>query len=219
MFENLSVGERIKRLRKKAGYNAETVAEKIGVSRATMYRYENNEIKKIPSTVLEPLAALLDTTPEFIMGWSDGETKSSSEPSDAFPLESVVYLPIIGVVRAGVGGIAFEEPLGEEFIETNVLKGHSKSEFFWLKVKGDSMEPRLFDGDLVLVRKQSSIDSGVYAVVIIDDEEGVVKRVTYDENAITLHSQNPAYPPRVFSGKDILKIRIVGQVVRSQSIF
>lgn len=212
-----TISERIKKRRKELYLKADDVADAIGVSRATLYRYENQDIQKIPTRILDPLAEVLHTTPEYIMGWEEKEKEFLEK--ETFLFENLTSLPIIGTVRAGVGGIAYEESLGEEYIQTSVLRGHNPDDFFWLRVRGDSMEPRLFDGDLVLVRKESSIDSGIYAVVLVDDEEGVVKRVTYDEHSITLHSQNPCYPPRTFKGKEILRVRIVGRVIKSQSNF
>ena len=81
------------------------------------------------------------------------------------------------------------------------------------------MEPRLYEGDLVLVRKQTSVDSGSYAVVVIDDDEGVVKKVEYDKKSITLLSQNHNYPPRKFTDDDVQRVRIIGKVIESKSKF
>ena len=212
-----TLGSRIKQRRKALGLSADLVAEQIGVSRATFYRYESPENLKIPTSVLKPLSEILKTSQDFLMGTDAAREKWLEE--NTIPISKITYLPIIGVVRAGSGGITYEDNLGQEFIETEALKGHSPNEFFWTKVKGDSMEPRLFEDDLVLVRKQTSVDSGTYAVVLVDDEEGVVKKITYDENSITLHSQNHNYPPRIFKGKEVLRVRVVGQVIKSQSTF
>ncbi len=207
---------RIKAMRRTLGLSAEEVAKYIGVSRATYYRYEGSEDQKIPTKILIPLSEVLKTTPQALIG---DETESRWIEENTLPVNEVTYLPIIGIVRAGVGGITFEEELGTEFVETSSIKGHSPSEFFWTRVKGDSMEPRLYENDLVLVRKQTSVNNGEYAIVLVDDEEGVVKRVTYDETSVTLHSQNHNYPPRVFEGKEVLRLRIVGKVIKSQSTF
>ena len=67
----MEIYERIKQRRKEIGLSAEKVAEKLGISPATMYRYENNEIKKFPIDILKPLADVLHTTPSYLMGWTD----------------------------------------------------------------------------------------------------------------------------------------------------
>ena len=80
------------------------------------------------------------------------------------------------------------------------------------KVKGDSMYPKIEDEDIVVVRKQSSVDSGQIAVVLIDNEDGLVKKVIYDKDTIELHSINPEYQTKIFNGKDVLRVSIVGLV-------
>lgn len=67
----MTIGDRIKRCRLSVGYSAETVAEKLCISPATMYRYENGDIVKMPARLLEPLSQILNTTPAYIMGWSE----------------------------------------------------------------------------------------------------------------------------------------------------
>jgi len=68
----MTTGERMKHRRKELGLSAEYVADKLGVSPSTIYRYENGDIEKQPGDILEPLAKILKTTPSFLMGWSEG---------------------------------------------------------------------------------------------------------------------------------------------------
>ena len=151
----ISIGTKIKARRKALNLSVDYVAEAIGVSRATLYRYESPDMYRIPATCLVPLSEVLKVSQDFFLG--DDPEDDTWLDEHATPMKQIVNLPIIGIVRAGVGGIIYEESLGEEFVESSVLKGYSQNEFFWLKVKGDSMEPRLFEDDLVLVRKQTSI--------------------------------------------------------------
>ena len=74
------------------------------------------------------------------------------------------------------------------------------------------MIPKFEEGDLALVRYQQSVDSGSYAVALIDDDNGVIKRVMYGANWIELQSLNPMYSPRRFEGKDVTRVRIFGLV-------
>lgn len=67
----MSIGDRVKECRIKLGYSAEQVAEKLGISPATEYRYENGDISKMPAKLIAPLASFLSTTPQFLMGWTD----------------------------------------------------------------------------------------------------------------------------------------------------
>lgn len=81
------------------------------------------------------------------------------------------------------------------------------------------MEPALYEGDLVLVRKQTSVDNGRMAVVLVGGEEGLVKKVFYGPDWIELHSLNPAYPVRRFDGPDVVQVAVVGLVTESKRKF
>ena len=144
-------------------------------------------------------------------------------PTGAIPISPIEYaIPIVGVVRAGIGGAAHEDIEGYESVSKSELNGHDTSEYFWLRVKGDSMEPELFEGDLVLVHKQTSVDSGTLAVVLVDDiadSEGLVKIVHYGPDWIELVSNNENYPPRRFDKQEVLRIYVVGAVVQSKRIY
>lgn len=129
-----------------------------------------------------------------------------------------VLIPLIGRVAAGYACRA--ENNITEYIRADRDVINEGYEYFWLEVKGDSMEPELREGDLVLVREQNTLDARCYAVVIVDDEDGLVKRVDIEEGSkITLSSVNPYYPPRVFENKDANRVRIVGRVVEVKRRF
>ena len=84
-----------------------------------------------------------------------------------------------------------------------------------LRVQGDSMYPIFMEDDLLLVRCQPIVQSGEYAVVLIDGEEGVVKQFMQRNSMIELRSVNPLYPPRRFEGADMERLRIFGLVKKS----
>lgn len=119
-------------------------------------------------------------------------------------------VPIIGTVRCGPGGLALEDIQGYEGADVS-----NADDYFYLRAVGDSMEPQIFDGDLVLVHIQPDVDNGALAIVIIDGEEGTLKKYIKKENAVVLQAFNPAYHPRVLVGEEMQKIRIAGKVVQS----
>lgn len=124
--------------------------------------------------------------------------------------EQMIELPILGEVSAGYGKYADNEIIGTQYVPLNWLSGNEPHVL--LRVKGDSMIPKFEEGDLALVRYQQSVDSGSYAVALIDDDNGVIKRVMYGANWIELQSLNPMYSPRRFEGKDVTRVRIFGLV-------
>ena len=120
-------------------------------------------------------------------------------------------VPIVGSVRCGVGGLAYQDMQGSEVADVA-----DPWHYFYLRVEGDSMTPDIRPGDLALVRIQPDIENGQLAVVIIDDEEGVLKKFKQDGQTVVLQSFNPAYEPRVFVGEEIRRIRIAGRVVETK---
>lgn len=211
----MTIGERIKERRKQLGLTVDELAERLGKNRATIYRYESNDIEKLPTTVLEPLAKALDVTPAYLMGWLKPSQAKSLTPNDI--RANTVPVPLVGRVAAGLSCHAEDNIEGYILTDSEIL--HEGYDYFWLTVTGDSMEPELHDGDRVLVREQETLDTECYAVVRIDGEDGVVKRVRIDRNKITLTSVNPYYPPRVFEHEQMNTVAVVGKVISSQRIY
>ncbi len=221
----MTLGDLIKQFRCDENLTMDDFARISGLSKSYISMLEKNENprSKLPITpttkTLEAAAKAMSMTVSDVLDKLNGVKKKISERIDMIPVGELVNIRVVGVVRAGFGGLAYDCDMGTETVSASSLAGFDVNDFFYLKVKGDSMEPRLYEGDLVLVRRQSSVDSGNYAVVTIDDEEGVIKKVEYDKNSITLISQNHNYPPRVFKDADVKRIRVIGKVIESKSKF
>lgn len=199
----MEIFERVKRRRKELGLSAEDVAEQIGISAATMYRYEKNDIKKFPTEILKPLAKALRTTPAYLMGWSE---------------ETSTRIPVLGKVVAGIPIEAVEEVIDYEEITPDMA---NKGEYFALQIKGNSMEPKFSEGDVVIVRKQNDVDSGDIAIVLVNGNEATVKKIKKFENGINLIPTNPAFDVITYSNEEIekLPVRIIGKVVELRAKF
>lgn len=208
----MNIGNRLRDLRNKKGMTQEAVGERLGVNKATVNRYETGVID-IKRTIAIKLADILNSNPAYIMGWSDDPAPIITHlPKNMRFLEnaSQINVPVIGRVAAGLSCYAEENIVEyEPFPASEIVPGE---EYVCLRVVGDSMYPKFEEGDTVLVRVQPSVDSGSYAVVIIDGEDGVIKRVVYDDDYIELQSINPMYPPRRFEGADVLRIHVFGLV-------
>ena len=197
--------KRIKARREELGMSQEELATKLGYkSRSTINKIEMGK-NDITQSKIKAFAQALNTTPAYLMGWEDNNSiDSNNEREDTIPI------PIVGEVAAGMGRIADNHTIGYMNIPSSWLS--SAEEHVLLKISGDSMEPEMHSGDLALIRYQSSVDSGSYAVALIDDENGVIKRVLYGKGWIELQSTNTMYAPRRFEGEDLSRIRIFGLV-------
>lgn len=203
----MSIGDRIKNRRKEIGMSAETLGEKIGKAKTTIYRYESGDIMKVPSTILESIAQALNVTPAYLMGWDDAKLHKG-------------ILPVVHTKIRLLGSVACGEPIfADEEFDSYVEAGSDIKADFCVRASGDSMiGARINDGDIVFVREQSMVNNGEIAVVIINDTV-TLKRVYYYKNAnkLVLQSENPKYEPFVYVGEELNEIKILGKAVAFQS--
>ena len=201
----MTTGERMKQRRKELGLSAEKVAERPGVSPATVYRYENGDIDKVPGERLAPIANILQTTPAFLMGWESSEVL----PKNIIPLPRSTKVPLIGDIACG------SPILAEENISEYIRIPEDIQADFCLRCKGDSMiNARIYDGDIVFIRKQEQVENGQIAAVRIGDE-ATLKKVYYTPGSdrITLRPCNPLYPDMEYEGESLNDIDILGKAV------
>lgn len=212
----MTMGERIKALRLEYGFTQEALGKKLGIKKAAVQKYEKGTVTNIKRDTLISLADIFDTSVEYIVS---GNTASQDVIEPAH-FDNVVLVPVLSSVSAGMGSHLDDlsaYACGYETVDADSLE--PGEEYVYLRVTGDSMYPIFIEGDLVLVRTQSTVDSGSYAVVLIDGCCGVIKKVVYGKNYIELISVNPMYPPRRFEGSDMERIRIFGLVKESKRKF
>ncbi|MBQ9860598.1 MAG: helix-turn-helix domain-containing protein [Clostridia bacterium] len=208
MDENVTA-VRLRRCREDSHETLEQIGALTGVNKSTVMRWERGDTSKINLPTLHLLAQHFHVNTQWLMGLSE-----DMDPPQSPSLPNAVPVPVMGAVRAGCGGAVCEEIIGTEPVDAGSLRG--ECDYFWLRVSGDSMTPMINDRDLVLVRRQEQVDSGRYAVVLVDGEEGLVKRVVYSDDWLELQSVNPYYPPRRFEGEQMSQVTIVGLVVESK---
>lgn len=202
----MTIGNRIKRLRESKSLSQVEFAKQVGIGKQLLYKYENNIITNIPSDKVKMIATALGTSPAYIMGW------------DNITSNSPVSIPVLGYVRAGIPIEAVEQILDYEEISSELA---STGEFFALSIKGDSMEPKMSAGDVVIVRKQETVENGEIAVVLINGNDATIKKFYRTENGIKLIATNPAYDPFFYTPEEVdaLPVRVIGKVVELRAKF
>ena len=145
------------------------------------------------------------------------EKPEPSNLSNVLPSQNIYQIPVFASVSAGFGAYASNDIL--EYIPVVIDNPYDADDTIAIKVKGDSMYPKIEDGDIIVVRKQESVDSGDIAVLMLDGEEGLVKKVVYGDTWIELHSFNPEYKTRRFENEEVLRLRVVGLVIGSYKKF
>ena len=187
----MTTGERIKLQRKKLSMSAEQLAEKVNLSPATIYRYEKGDIEKVPADILKKIARALNSSPAYLMGW---------EP------DSKPRIPRVGQIACGTPILA------EENVEAYDEVPSDWHADFTLLCQGDSMEPKIKDGDVVAIHSQPMVENGEVAAVLIDGE-ATLKRVFLFDDHIELRAENPTFPTILRIGEDMNTITIEGKAV------
>ncbi len=196
-----TLGERLKQLRKEKGLTQRKLAEILNLDDSSISMYERGKTSP-PDDIKIKLANFFGVSVDYLLGISNNRDKDTSLPKsiDTVPVGKLLQIPIIGTIKAGPGGIAYEELLGYEMVDAELFKGCENC--FFLRVKGNSMEPLLLEGDLVLIRRQPDVPSNSLAAVIINGEEAMIKKVIKKEKEIILQSINPEYEPVVIKEGD-----------------
>ena len=213
MYDLRLIGGRIREIRKEKDMTLEDVAKRIGVAKSTIQRYEAGLITSPKQPVLAAMAKAFNISEEWLCGMSNQKEEQFQETND----DGMVPVPVLGEVSAGMGKCATDNITGYIFEEKESMT--DDCEYVYLKVTGDSMYPEFKEGDLVFVKCQSSVESGSYAVVMVDSELGMVKRVIYGNNFVELQSVNPMYPPKRFENEDVLRVRVFGLVKGMKRVF
>lgn len=203
----MNVKDIIRNRRLELSMTMKEVAERVGVSEATVSRWESGDIENMRRDKIAALAKALQMPPAVIMGWDDASIPSYP---NIRPIAKKRY-PVLGSVACGKPIYMAEEK--EVYVDTTT---DVKADFI-LIAKGDSMTgARINDGDLVFVRQQPEVENGEIAVVAIDDE-ATLKRFYKYNDMILLKAENPEYKDMVYTPEDHKEVRVLGKAVAFQS--
>ncbi len=206
------LGEKIRKLRKENHWRQDQLAEILNrefglkTDRVMISKWETGYQTPVLYTI-SCLAKVFNVSIDYLNG-----------NSISLPQGKGVSVPVLGYVRAGIPIEAVENILDYEEISQEMA---SQGEYFALSIKGNSMEPKISEGDVVIVRKQSTVENGELAVVLVNGNDATVKKFYMNDNGVTLISTNPSYEPFYFSKDDVgsLPVQIIGKVVELRAKF
>lgn len=196
----------LRQARKAKGLTQAEVARTIGLTQ-NGYSYWENGKAKIDKDQLLKLAELFEVSTDYLLG-------NTSKPNT-----KGVWIPVLGDVAAGIPIEAVEDIVDYEEIDAALA---ATGDFFGLRIKGSSMEPRIREGDVVIVRKQDDADTGDTVVVLVNGDSATVKRLKKEaDGSMWLLPNNPAYDPQHFTPTEIVEkpVHIIGKVVELRGKF
>ena len=208
----MTIGEKIKKGRKQLGMTQTEFGKKLGVQKNAVSKWECGRVEDIPASKIKAIAKLFNVPTSYLIDDPITNRIDYLKYDNISPI-STFKLPFLGEIACGQPIYANEDK--ESYIEvgTNVRAD------FCLKCKGDSMiNARIFDGDIVFVRRQNTVDNGEIAAVIID-EEATLKRVFYypEKSKLVLQAENPKWEPLVYVNEELDRIEILGKAIAFQS--
>lgn len=197
-----ALSEVMKKRRKDLGLTLAQVADAVGVTEATAQRWESGNIKSVRHEKITQLAAVLNVNPAELMGWE----VPTDYPKNTYPMPEMKKIPRIGRIACG-------DPItAEENIEEYDESPSGWHADFSLLCVGDSMSPKIEDGDIVAIRCQREVHNGEIAAVRIGDE-ATLKMVFLHQDYVELRPVNPAYPSIIRRMEEMEEIRIEGKAV------
>lgn len=216
----MTLGNIIKQYRSEHNISMQVFADKIKSSKSYVSMLEKNynpATGKPISPSLETLKLIADAVNidiEALMKMLDDEQEiflNENKYKEQFKTKSI-RIPVLGSIPAGIPIELIQDILDYEDISEEMLKGGK--EYFALKVKGNSMEPKYLDNDTIIILKQDNCESGQDAIVMVNGDDGTFKRIFKTDNGITLQPLNNEYMPMFYSNEDIKNkpVRILGVV-------
>ena len=203
----LTLYENIKTRREEVGMTKVRLAELVGYDRSMITKIEQGKVDLTQSKI-SAIAKALQTTTMKLMGDEEGD----DTPSNILPLPKTRKIPLLGTIACGEPILATENVAEYVDMDTDV---HAD---FALRCKGDSMiNARIFDGDIVYIRKQNSVENGEIAAVLIDgvesESEATLKRFFRENDKIRLSAENPMYADKQYYGEEMNQVRVIGKAV------
>lgn len=203
---------RLKDVRKSKGLTQQDVAKYVGISQNNYSYWENGKVK-IDNDSIKKLADLFNVSVDYLLG----RDTPAHTLDNAYTPDAIVPFPVIGTIKAGYDGTVEELSTGDLIsIPIEMLCGRPASDYFVLQVRGNSMYPKILDGDRVLVLRTDSVDSGTTAIVLYNGDEATIKKVVYSvgENWVDLVPNNPEYDTKRIFANEFDQFRILGKAVK-----
>ena len=204
MKENFA--DRLKKAMELRNMKASELSERAQIPKSAISQYLSGLYEAKQKSIFK-LAKILNVSE----GWLMGLDVPMERKIDKIDINDKQVFPLLGTVKAGYDYLASENIIGYINLDKNVP---NPEEYFALKVTGDSMQPVLYDGDIVIVHSQNDIESGQVGIILINGDEATIKRIIKHDDYIELISFNSYYPPKKIT-KDI-EFKIIGKVVEAR---
>lgn len=197
---------RMQQLRKEKQISMKEAARLLNIPYTTYVGYEKGD-REPNSEMLIKIASFFSVSVDYLISKSDDRAKHSKR-----------FVPVLGSVPAGIPIEAIQDILDYEEISAELARS---GEFIALRIKGDSMEPKFSEGDVVIIRRQEQVENGEIAIVMVNGNDATVKKFYKTDAGVTLIGTNPSFTPLTFTPEQVesLPVRVIGKVVELRAKF
>lgn len=196
--------ERLKKLRVEKRITQLVLAELLGISQQAVGKWETGKATPDP-LMLKKIADIFGVSSDYLLGRDVGCPKGWTAADET-------QIPVLEDVRAEYGALVLEAEHPFETANKSYLV-----DYFYLIIQDNSMEPYIHSGDLALVHKQSEVESGELAVVLVAGKSTGVRRVVKKNNAVILQPFHPSWEAQIFIGDELHDLQIIGRVVETKT--
>lgn len=217
----MTLGQIIRAYREENHMSMDDFSRSSGLSKAYISQLENNLNPKtgeppVPSiNSIKKAANGMFMTFDELFSQLDNDIKVTTTPKKVEMAKKAIRIPVLGKVAAGIPIEAIEEVIDYEEISEEVA--HT-GEFFALKIKGDSMEPEIRNGDTVIVKQQDDADTGDIVIALVNGDDATCKRLIKYREGIRLMPINAAYEPMFYTKEEVIEkpVKIIGKVIENR---
>ena len=202
----IDISKRLFKAIQASGYTYRELSSLTGISASALQRYATGYTGKIPIDRVKKLAFVLNVSPEYLLGWDEPD----------FPLKTKI--PVYGEIAAGYPMLEVQDIEDYEEISEEMARS---GDYIALRIHGESMMPRICDGDVIIIRLQNNCDNGDICAVCVNGDTATCKKVKYTENGMMLLPLNPSFDPMFYTKEECenLPVRIIGKVVELRGKF
>lgn len=192
---------RIKQLRNEKNIKQDVLANLLNLEVAGVSKLETGRVPLKDEYIIK-LSEYFNVSTDYLLGKSNIRNSENNQE---------LKIPVLGVVKAGYNWLADENVIGYVSVNDKTLKGNG---FFAVQVKGISMVPEIYEGDIAIVKKQNDFENGDYVVALINGDEATIKKAYKNDTGLLLRPANNSVEPLIFTKEDIetLPVTIIGVV-------
>lgn len=202
--------EKIRELRKQKGVTQQQLADILCVEKTNISKWEAG-VYEPGKAVLSKMAEYFNVSVDYLLGRTNNPTP------DTLPT-ATVKIPLLGNIAAGQPVEAIENVEDYVYISEDMAR---RGTYFALKVKGNSMEPRIYEGDIAIIRHQAMVNNGEIAAVKVNGDDVTLKKVEYVKDGVKLIGLNPSFTPLFYTTAECVQkpLSILGKLVEIRSAF